>query len=111
MPSATRPFIPLWSPDVFDRRGHGGEHDLHLPAKEVGESGPTAAIWLEQNDSAGEKFELDQRVAKTARRVCPVCVPAMMLTPPSPNGMVQTRRARSRGWGACSRSPIPCLPA
>ena len=34
----------LAGPDVFDRRGHGGEHDLHLSAEQVGQRGCGTAI-------------------------------------------------------------------
>ena len=32
------------SPDVLDRRRSAGEHDLHLPAEQIGKRGPAAAI-------------------------------------------------------------------
>src|SRR6516162_3045432 len=47
----------LASSDVLDRRGHGGEIDLHLAAEEIGERRPGAAIGHVLNVDAGHHLE------------------------------------------------------
>jgi len=54
-------------PDVFDRRGHGGEHDVHLPREEVGECGRRAAVRHVVHVDAGHHLEqLARNVGATA---------------------------------------------
>ena len=47
----------LAGPDVLDRRRHGGEHDLHLPAEQIGERGRRAAIGHVDHVDAGHHLE------------------------------------------------------
>src|SRR5262245_56221626 len=47
----------LARPDVFDRRRHGGEHDLHLSAEQIGECGPRAAIRYVNHTDTGQHLE------------------------------------------------------
>ena len=47
----------LAGPDVLDRRGHGIEHDLHLPAEQIGQRGRRAAIGHVDHVDAGHHLE------------------------------------------------------
>src|SRR5262249_13425456 len=49
---------------------------LHLTTEQVCHHGSPAAIGLERAADSARKSQPHQRVAKTARRGCPVCVPA-----------------------------------
>ena len=56
--------------DVFDRRGHGGEHDLHLSAEQIGQRGRRAAIGHVNHADPGHHHE--QRGGHLGDRAGPV---------------------------------------